>query len=109
MQNMVVCLYANFDRDHLMLWCTRLWLTSRNQVGPWPSNGIFEEIGEEGSRDDCDYEAEERNVGCVKGGSKGYGPDDQDNERESCGVDEEPDWRLVVSEGPKIGAKGQTY
>lgn len=49
---MMICFCTYLVRDELVVWRPRLGLASRNEVGSWAPDGVFDEVGDEDREDE---------------------------------------------------------
>jgi hypothetical protein len=56
-QNVVICLGADLERDELVCRCTRSGFTPRNEIWSGPSNSVLDHVGNEHGQDHADEPA----------------------------------------------------
>lgn len=92
MQDVVVLFSADFKGDHLIARRSLSGFAASNEVGTRPANGVFDDVGDEGCREDGDDEAQDGDVKFVRRGTGHRCPGEEQGEGEEAGIDEEPDW-----------------
>ena len=90
-QHVVVLLSADLESDELVIRGALCGFAARNQVGARAADGVLDQVREEERQYEADYPAQDRDVRFVGSRPKEEGPEDEEGERESTGVDEEPD------------------
>jgi hypothetical protein len=99
----VVCLGADFKRDELMRGCPWRGLAPRNEVRAWSPHRVLDNVGYEEREDHAYKPAEDRNVDFVCAGPDNDGPEDQEAEGDSAGVDEEPYYNTALAWREQLG------
>lgn len=89
-EHVVVCLGAHFKRDELVRGRAGRGLAARDEVGSWPSDSVFDDVGYEEREQHADEPAEDGDVRFMCARTEDEGPGGEDAEGDCAGVDEEP-------------------
>ena len=93
----VVLLGADFKGDELVRGRARPGLASRDQIGAWSPDGVFDDIGYEEGEDHAYEPAEDRDVGFVRARAHQDGPEHQRAQRHSASVYEQPGYTSLLA------------
>jgi hypothetical protein len=102
-QDVVVCLGADFECDECVCRRPRGGFAARDEIGAWPADGVLNHVGQEEGQDHAGEPAEQGDVRFVGARARDADPGDEDKQRDGAGVYEEPGYVYALVQGVRVG------
>lgn len=85
---MLIRLHAYTKRNQFMFRRACFGLASINQIRPWTTNGVFDDVGQEGRSNQGDRKPQKADMEFVCGWACDEGPEQEDEQGEDGGVND---------------------